>query len=195
MNAQLDNNQKIITVGWGLTYDEYPPRDPDIPVQPRNPTATTCSTNKYGPMANRFQSCDVKFLKDNKWSCKKIMSFKKGPPRRNELPPSYDFKKCEGKILDAKNMIGNLKRKSEIEWNKYLGEIKTFIIFGDIALTKSREEDLRKKIMKSRVLHCYEKELFKEYGWCKINKGKPYRKHSDWGFCDTSCEGAAVRFR
>ena len=45
LNTNVDNNQKIITVGWGLTYDEYPSRDPDIPIQPRNPISTTCSTN------------------------------------------------------------------------------------------------------------------------------------------------------
>ena len=202
LNAKVDNNQKITTVGWGLTYDEYPPRDPDVTFQPRNPMSTTCSTNKYGPTANRFQSCDVKFLKDNKWSCKKIMSIKWGPPRRNELPnlksrPIYDFNKCENIFSKAKSLIGNLKSNSEIKWTNNLGEIKNLVIFGDIVLNKRirKEGSLRKNIMRSKVIHCYEKELFEKYGWCKLSKGKPYQQHDAWGFCDTSCEGAGVRFR
>ena len=44
-----------------------------------------------------------------------------------------------------------------------------------------------------QILNCYNKELFETHGWCEVAVGERQRKHDDWGFCDTSCEGAKVR--
>ena len=63
LNAQIGNNQMITTVGWGEIYTEHPERDFSIPNQPRDPAATSCSTNKHGPKYSRFKRCDVTFKK------------------------------------------------------------------------------------------------------------------------------------
>ena len=39
---------------------------------------------------------------------------------------------------------------------------------------------------------CFKEELFTENGWCWVDGAKT---GDDWGFCDSSCELAEVRFK
>ena len=200
LNAKMDVDQKITTVGWGYTYYEYPERHPELDIkvgptvvkQKRNPIATTCSTNKYGPFVSRFKNCDIQFLKDNQWACKKIKNIEKRRPKVTELPnvssiPSYNFDACEKYFSEAEILVANVYEKSSINWTNHLGDVKNILVYN-------YEEELNNVLVK-KVLQCYRKELFETHGWCKVAIEGSQRSHDDWGFCDTSCEGASVNKR
>ena len=195
--AQTHNDQKIKTVGWGKTYNEYPKRDPFFKEtygyeQKHDPIRTSCTTNQYGPMKSRFTSCDISFLKKNKWSCKKIKNIQKRKPKIKELPnysskPSYQFDECEKYFPAAENLLGNELSKASIKWTEDLADVKNLDVYQVIELGNNRQD--------VEVLNCYRKELFETNGWCQVDIGDNKRDHDDWGFCDSSCEGASVRIK
>ena len=197
--TQNHDDVKIKTVGWGKLYYEYPARDPDFykkygREQIRDPVATACSTNEYGPTRSRFRSCDIDFLKKNKWSCKKIKNIKKRRPKVKELPnidskPSYKFDECEKYFSEAEGLLANELSESSIKWTEVLGNVKNLDVFQVIDSKNNGEEF-------QLLLNCYRKELFETHGWCKtMDAAREGRKtnHDDWGFCDRSCEEASVR--
>ena len=49
------NNQELLGVGWGWTYDESPIGEPN-----RDPYYSTCMTNEIGNKEWRFQACNMK---------------------------------------------------------------------------------------------------------------------------------------
>ena len=101
LNAAIDKERTITTVGWGRRYDEYPRPADGI----RDPTYTTCATNKYGPKFDRFKHCSVRFLKSNQWKCKKINDF---PPKKQ----IYPMRKMENSpmiMLSAKDTLTKQK--------------------------------------------------------------------------------------
>ena len=197
--TQNHDDVKIKTVGWGKLYYEYPARDPFFykkygREQIRDPVATACSTNEYGPTRSRFRSCDIDFLKKNKWSCKKIKNIKKRRPKVKELPnidskPSYKFDECEKYFSEAEGLLANELSESSIKWTEVLGNVKNLDVFQVIDSKNNGEEF-------QLLLNCYRKELFETHGWCKtMDAAREGRKtnHDDWGFCDRSCEEASVR--
>ena len=190
LNAIIDHDQNITTVGWGDMYQEYPERDLSIPNQKREPEDTTCTTNRNGPLFHRFKKCDIQFLRDNNWSCKKIPFIKYRRPRNSELPrtPSevYDFDACEKYFSYTKKVIANTIGNATIKWTKHLGTVDNLVVEG-------HKETPMNQVMQG-FIDCYRKELFESNGWCKVDESPIHHKdHDGWGFCDTSCEGMKVK--
>ena len=159
-NAIIDRGHTITTVGWGMQYEEFPK---PVRNQPRNPRYTTCTTNKYGPRFDRFNRCDIQFLKGNSWKCKKIKSF---PPQKKDLPSyengdiAYDYKQCKNYFDQAKQLIARVRGESQIKWTRDIvtGGAENIIIKDS---TDNNTNDIE----------CYRKELFKRYGWCRVVNG------------------------
>ena len=189
-NAIIDNDQVITTVGWGVMYKEYPERDFSIPNQKREPVRTTCTTNRNGPMFHRFKRCDIEFLRDNNWSCKKIPFIKYRRPRNSELPrtPSlaYDFDACEKYFSYTKQVISNKFGIDTFKWTKHIGTVNNLYVYG-------HKEKTMNEILPGYI-DCYRKELFESNGWCKVkNITHHHKEHEGWGFCDTSCDEVKVK--
>ena len=132
LNAKIGNNQIITTVGWGEMYTEYPDRNLSNPNEPRNPEATSCSTNKHGPKYSRFKKCDVTFLRNNQWKCQK---FTKGQtllpswlPKNSSGHTVYDYYKCKKYFAKTKLLISNQMKARGIKWTKQYPDVKNIIV-------------------------------------------------------------------
>ena len=71
----------------------------------RNPTETSCATNQYGvywdttSKKTQFKQCSTKFMKKNKWECKK------------GFPIGYEFEKCRKYWKKAHDFIDKQSEK------------------------------------------------------------------------------------
>ena len=187
-NAIIDNDQVITTVGWGTMYEEYPERDFSNPNQIRNPRRTTCTTNRNGPLLHRFKKCDIHFLRDNNWSCKKVPFIKYRRPRNSELPmmrsdPLYEFDACKKYFSYTEKVISN-KIGNTIKWSKHLGTLDNLWVTG--------HKGKARNALPEGHIECFRKELFESNGWCKVESPFNHKGEDGWGFCDTSCDGVKV---
>ena len=186
--AALDadiTQEEITTVGRGQRYSEYPIRDLTDASQARTiDTETSCTTNQYGPKEHRFKSCDIKFLEDNNWKCKKIkQSFFVDP---KEYPRSYDHLKCNAYFNSASMLM-----------NPYVEPLVLFQENFDPEILE-KPSPLQKESMLVKYIEvkskgiwtsCYREDLFENNGWCKTEN---HVTDHEWGFCDTACELVSV---
>ena len=168
-DAKIPEESDITMVGYGLQYDEEP-LDPNWDELNRNPDWTTCATNQYGvywdttSKRSKFAKCKVKFMKDNKWGCKKGLS-------PEVLPVGYEYEVCE----------------------KYWKKAREFISTQPDAIKTDFQNAMKIKVKsncENWTPECIHLNLFKDHGWCEVDVVDG--NIDDWGICDTSCANASV---
>ena len=187
--AALDadiTQEEITTVGWGERYSEYPVRDLTDASQARTiDTETSCTTNQYGPKEHRFKICDITFLEDNNWKCKKIkpkISF----VNLKKYPRPYDVLKCKDYFKSASMLM-----------TPFVYPLVLFQQNFDYDTlenpSKMQQESMQVKYIKIQSkgiwTSCYREDLFENNGWCKTEN---HVTDHEWGFCDTACELVSV---
>ena len=183
-STELDFSEELITtVGWGVRYSELPVAKNE---RDRNPTHTSCATSEASPthlssaapffFETRYKRCDVAFLKENGWGCKKMTSLDDS----DQAPPSYPAEKCYDFWLQAEDVIKSLEMNDPEKYNGY------FQIFSNIKKIEVQEQS----DCLGYIIECFRPDLLFEYGWCSI---EGIDGDIGWGMCDTSCQFAPVR--
>ena len=155
------NNEKIMGVGWGLTYEESPSSD-----FTKEPFYSTCMTNEVGPDKWVFEHCDIQFLKNNNWACEK----KKYP---NLIKKNRDL--CKKLFDEARKIYDN----SKIEFMDKVDKIHLY---------KQEDPDAPIQNKKNPFLTCYNEKHFLDEGWCKVHGDSTHSNSEAWGFCSPSCK-------
>ena len=155
-------DKKITGVGWGDRYDEFPRPEPQ---QNRKPKISSCMTNKIGPISWKFQSCDMRLIKKNNWSCNvKIYPYK------------YDVNQCRKYFEEAERAVA-MSFPDRVEEFKSVHKIH--IEFPSKSLKLSPYKTV-----------CYRDKIFKQVGWCRVRGSD-----TGWGFCSPSCDPSIMQVR
>ena len=181
-STDLDFSKEMITfVGWGSRYSELPVAEKE---KDRNPTHTSCATSEVAPtnlgpddefLEARYKRCDVAFMKENKWGCKKLTSWEDA----DKFPPAYPVEKCFVYWEQADEAVKKL----------VASDPETFEGYDQIFANIKKIEVLEQPDCLGYKVECFRPDLLFEHGWCNIegDNGGPA-----WGICDTSCELAPV---